>query len=378
MAPVIERDGAGVSENGGKSLQFTSMKRKLPIFQAFVAACLFGVSAPFAKLLLGEMKPVLLASFLYLGSGIGLMIYKLIQPIGSKNSDKEAKIGRKDWPWLLGATLSGGIAAPIVLMISLKNTPAATASLLLNFEGVATALIAALAFKESVGRRIWSAVFLVTLASVLLSMDVTAKWGFSPWAVGILCACAFWGIDNNFTRNISAKDPVMIVAIKGTVAGCFSLFLAFLLGHSLPSALKILLALALGLFCYGLSILFFILSMRELGSARTSAYFASAPFIGTVLSFLIFRDPPNAFFIISLPIMALGAFLLFGEEHLHLHTHFETEHEHSHHHEDGHHLHEHPGTVKDQTHSHPHKHEELPHEHPHAPDIHHRHGHQEH
>lgn len=353
------------------------MNSKFPIFQALIAASLFGASAPFSKLLLGEMQPVLLASFLYLGSGIGLTIYKFIQRTGFKNSYREAEIGKRDWPWLIGATISGGIAAPIVLMVSLKQTPAATASLLLNFEGVATALIAVLVFEESVGKRIWSAVFLITLASVLLSMDLAAKWGFSLGAVGILCACTLWGIDNNFTRNISAKDPVMIVAIKGTVAGCFSLFVAFLLGYSLPSAFKILLSLALGLFCYGLSIVFFILSMRELGSGRTSAYFASAPFIGAALSFLIFREPPNTLFVVSFPIMVLGAFLLFGEEHAHLHTHFETEHEHSHHHEDGHHLHEHPAIAKNQPHSHPHKHEDLTHEHTHTPDIHHRHGHQE-
>ena len=353
------------------------MKRKFPIFQAFIAAFLFGASAPFAKILLGEMPPVLLASFLYLGSGIGLLIYKLVQRIGFTNSYKEAEIGKKDWPWLFAATISGGIAAPIVLMVSLKQTPAATASLLLNFEGVATALIAVLAFKESVGKRIWSAVFLITLASVFLSMDLTGTWGFSLGAVGILCACALWGIDNNFTRKISAKDPVMIVAIKGTVAGCFSLFVAFLLGNSLPSAFKILLSLALGLSCYGLSIVFFILSMRELGAARTSAYFASAPFIGAALSFVIFREPPNMLFVISLPVMIVGAFLLFGEEHFHLHTHFEIEHEHSHHREDEHHLHDHPAIVNSQPHSHPHKHKELRHEHPHTPDIHHRHGHQE-
>ncbi len=352
------------------------MRRKQPVFQAFIAASLFGASAPFAKLLLEQVQPVLLASFLYLGCGIGLAIYKFIQNLGSKNSYREAKIGKKDWPWLLGGILSGGIAAPIVLMVSLKQTAAATASLLLNFEGVATALIAVLVFKESVCKRIWSAVFLITLATVLLSMDLTAKWGFSVGAIGILCACTLWGMDNNFTRNISAKDPVMIVAIKGMVAGCFSLFVAFLLGNSLPSVFKILLSLLLGLLCYGFSIVFFILSMRQLGSTRASAYFASAPFIGTALSFLIFREPPDTFFVISLSVMVIGTFLLFSERHFHLHTHFEIQHEHSHHHKDDHHLHEHPGIPGSQTHSHPHKHGALTHDHPHTPDIHHRHTHE--
>ena len=350
--------------------------KKSPIFHVLTAAILFGASAPLAKLLLGEIQPVVLAAFLYLGSGIGLFIYKIIRHILGKESKKEARLQRKDFPWLFGSVLSGGVAAPIVLMFSLKHTPASTASLLLNFESVATTLVAALAFHEAVGKRVWSAVAFVTIASVLLSLDATGEWGFSLGAVGILVACVLWGIDNNFARNISSKDPIDIVIIKGIAAGFFSLILALILGDPLPGLRSLLLSSILGLFSYGLSIVFFILAMRDLGSARTSAYFASAPFIGAAISFIIFREPPNILFIISLPILIAGVFLLFGERHSHTHTHFEIEHEHMHSHEDGHHSHTHLADDGNKVHSHLHKHEGPTHKHPHAPDIHHRHDHE--
>jgi drug/metabolite transporter (DMT)-like permease len=208
------------------------------IFYAFVAACLFGASAPLAKLLLNDIQPVVLASLLYLGSGFGLLIYKLFAGIAQKKSTQEARLSRTDLPWLLGATVSGGIAAPIVLMFSLRHTPAATASLLLNFEGVVTALIAAAAFREAISRRIWAAITCITVAIVLLSLDTSGKWGVSPGALGVLCACALWGVDNNFTRNISAKDPVVIVIVKGIAAGLVSLILALILGNTFPGGMK--------------------------------------------------------------------------------------------------------------------------------------------
>ena len=346
------------------------------MFHVLTAAILFGASAPLAKLLLGEIQPVVLAAFLYLGSGVGLFSYKIILRIVDRESNKEAELKKNDFPWLLGSILSGGVAAPILLMFSLKHTPAATTSLLLNFEGVATALIATLAFHEAVGKRVWSAAAFATVASVLLSLDTTGGWSFSLGAVGILGACVLWGIDNNFTRNISLKDPIDIVIIKGIAAGSFSLILALLLGDPLPNFYSLLLSSALGLFSYGLSIVFFIFAMRGLGSSRTSTYFASAPFIGAAISFVIFREPPNTLFIISLPIMITGAFLLFSERHSHRHTHLEIEHEHMHSHEDGHHSHTHSVEYGKEVHSHLHKHERLMHEHPHAPDIHHRHDHE--
>ncbi len=340
------------------------------VIQALIAALLFGASAPLAKLLLGEVEPIPLAAFLYLGSGIGLLFVKFFQ----RTANSEAKVEKSDFRWLAGAILAGGVAAPITLLFSLKNTPAATASLLLNFEGVATTLIAFLAFKESVSRRAWWAIALITIASIFLSINLNAQWGFSLGALGIIAACVLWGIDNNFTRNISAKDPLVIVTIKGLGAGSFSLIMALFLGNNLPSWEVILGALVLGSLSYGASIVLFIHAMRGLGAARTSALFSTAPIAGIILSTLIFQEFPSWLFIVALPIMVIGAFLLVNDEHEHHHVHEMVIHEHSHSHDDGHHEHEHNGEFS-KKHSHVHTHDELAHVHHHMPDLHHRHVH---
>ena len=352
------------------------MKRNnfYPIIQALLAAFLFGVSAPLAKLLLGEIEPIPLAAFLYLGSGFGLIIIKIFQRIDKNKENKEAQINKKDYLWLAGAVIAGGIAAPIILLFSLKNTPASTASLLLNFEGVATTLIAVAAFREAISHRAWWAVGLITLASIILSLNISAGWGFSLGALGIVIACILWGIDNNFTRNISAKDPISIVAIKGFVAGSFSLILAFSLGNSFPSLGIILLAMLLGCFCYGFSIVLFIRAMRSLGAARTSAVFGSAPLAGMILSFIVFKELPGWMFFVAIPLMIIGTLFLTGEEHVHQHLHRAIIHEHAHTHQDGHHTHDHNG-MKIQSHSHMHNHLEVEHSHHHMPDTHHRHEH---
>jgi len=191
----------------------------VPKLQAIMAAILFGASAPLAKLLLGNIQPVMLAALLYLGCGLGLFTLRLLRNLFVRSILREAGLTSPDIPWLMGAILAGGVAAPIILMFSLKNTPAATASLLLNFEGVATSLIAVLLFKEALGKRVWAAVAIITLASIVLTLDGKGAWGFSIGAAGVLLACIFWGIDNNFTRNISAKDPLLIVIIKGSRIG---------------------------------------------------------------------------------------------------------------------------------------------------------------
>ncbi|MCL5020554.1 MAG: DMT family transporter [Bacteroidetes bacterium] len=259
--------------------------KKTAIIYILISTLLFGASAPLAKLLLGAIQPVMLAALLYLGSGFGLLIYKLILHAFGRKAGREAGMKRGDFPWLIGSVLAGGVGAPVVLMFSLKSTPASTASLLLNFEGVATALIAGFAFHEAIGKRIWLAVALITTASIILSLNVTGSWGFSIGSLGILGACFLWGIDNNFTRNISLKNPLDIVIVKGIAAGSFSFVLALTVGNRLPGFHATLFSLALGLLSYGLSIVFFILAMRDLGSARTSAYFASAPFIGMAISY---------------------------------------------------------------------------------------------
>ncbi len=342
------------------------------ILQALTAAIFFGASAPIAKLLLGDdIAPIYLAAFLYLGSGTGTFLFRLTQRIQSKNV--EADIKSPDIRWLAGAIISGGILAPIILMISLQNTPASTASLLLNFEGVGTTVIALLFFKEAIGRRAWTAIIVITLASIFLSTNFNEGFGISLGALGIILACVLWGMDNNFTRNISGKDPLAIVAWKGLVAGTFSFFLAFFLGNQLPSLKIILGTLVLGFISYGLSTILFIRSMRGLGAARTSALYGTAPLAGVLLSIIIFGEFPSFFFIIAAILMIGGALLLINENHEHTHIHTAMIHEHSHSHVDSAHGHDDSKGV----HSHEHEHPAEEHEHGHMPDIHHRHGHED-
>src|SRR5512138_1437360 len=304
------------------------------ILQALLAALFFGASAPISKLLLGNVPPVLMAAFLYLGSGTGISLIKLYQRL--MRHQKEAGIRRPDVGWLAGAILSGGILAPILLMISLKNTPASTASLLLNFEGVGTTLIAMLFFHESISRRALAAVLAITLASIFLSTNFSGGLSFSLGALGVILACMLWGLDNNLTRNISAKDPLTIVAWKGLVAGSFSLLLALVLGQQLPTIPSILSILLLGFISYGLSTMLFIYSMRGLGAARTSALYGTAPLAGVILSLIIFKDPITFLFAIASLLMIAGALLLANEEHAHFHIHMPVVHEHIHSHDEFH------------------------------------------
>lgn len=351
------------------------MKTKsLPfVLQALTAAIFFGASAPFAKLLLGDISPVYLAAFLYLGSGTGISLIKLGQKLISPTQQTEASLKKEDVKWLAGAIISGGVMAPIVLMVSLKNTPASTTSLLLNFEGVGTTLLALFFFKEAISRKAWMAILVITLASVFLSTNFSE--GFSPslGGMGIILACLLWGLDNNLTRNISGKDPLVIVAWKGVVAGTFSFFLAFLLGNTMPSFISILRTMMLGFVSYGMSTILFILSMRGLGAARTSALYGTAPLAGVLLSIIIFGESPSIAYILAGFLMLGGAFLLINEEHSHFHVHTAIFHEHSHNHDDP--THQHDSIVRG-VHSHEHEHPAEEHQHDHMPDIHHRHGHE--
>ncbi len=348
--------------------------RTAHILQALLAAVLFGASAPLAKLLLGELDPIPLAALLYLGSGMGLLSVKLFQRSQARTLQQEARVVRADLGWLVGAILAGGVAAPIVLLFSLKNTPAGTAALLLNFEGVATTLIAFWIFKESLSSRAWWAVALVTIGSILLSVYMQESWGFSLGALGIILACVFWGLDNNFTRNIAAKDPIAIVMIKGFGAGSISFILALLTGSKLPEWQAILGSLALGALSYGASIVLYIYAMRGLGAARTSTLFSTAPVVGLVLSVLLLNETPGWRLFAALPLMVAGALLLIYDDHTHTHTHAVLTHEHAHTHDDAHHVHVHPGDHQSR-HSHVHTHEATTHTHAHMPDLHHRHEH---
>lgn len=350
------------------------------MFQALGAAILFAASTPLSKLLLREVQPVPLAALLYLGSGMAALLLILFQ---SKQRFKryhslplEASISKEDLPWLAGALLAGGVIAPIVLLFSLQVTPASTASLLLNFEVVATAFIAAIIFRESTGRRLWVSMAAITLAAILLSWEGN-HWGLSLGAVGVLAACFLWGLDNNFTRVISTKNPISIVAVKGLGASLFSLVLAYLWGNQLPGWDGIIKALSLGSLSHGLSIILFIQAMRGLGAARTSVLFGTAPFIGSIISFAIFQETPGVIFCLSFLIMVGGTYLLFSERHTHTHHHVSQIHDHRHSHDDLHHGHPHQGMDSTKEHAHPHSHGQLAHTHPHTPDTHHRHAHME-
>jgi drug/metabolite transporter (DMT)-like permease len=348
------------------------------VFTALAAAALFGASAPFSKLLLGHIEPIPLAALLYLGSGLSALLFRSLMNLRvKKDQPQETSLSRGDIPWLVGAIFSGGVAAPILLLVGLQHTPAAAASLLLNFETVATTLIAFIVFHEAVGKRAGWAVALVTLASILLSATSAGGWGVSLGALAILSACFLWGVDNNFTRNISAKDPLTIVLFKGLGAGVFSALLAVGLKQPFPAWSGIFLALLLGALSYGLSITLFILAMRAQGAARTSALFGTAPFVGACIAMLLLAEQPTRLFLPALALMAAGAWLLLSEDHAHLHRHEAFEHDHRHTHNDSHHLHTHAENelAEGDSHAHPHTHPVTQHSHPHLPDIHHRHAH---
>ncbi len=345
-----------------------------PYLYVLIAAVLFGINAPLSKLLLKEINPLILAGLLYIGSGLGFLIYQLIQHKGHLSN--EAPLTKADIPWLAGAILSGGVTAPIILLIGLTHIPAATASLLLNFEGVSTTVLALIIFKEFIGKRIWIAIALITTGSVILSSDFSNKYFFSVGSFAILLACLLWGLDNNLTRNISAKNPIIISMFKCLIGGTISIILGFISGGKLPSFSYSSLSMLLGFISYGLSIMFFILALRELGAARTSAGFSIAPFIGTGLSLIIFHQVVAPSFLIVLILMVGGVILLMSEQHIHKHEHLLIEHDHPHTHDDSHHLHVHHGIAdKNLNHSHLHQHPPVVHEHPHTPDIHHRHKH---
>ncbi len=292
----------------------------------------------------------------------------------------EAPPGRSDIPWLIGVTISGGILAPIILIISLPGTPAATASLLLNFEAVATTLIAAAIFREWVSRRVYVALGCITASCLLLTYDPAADFGLSLPALGILLTCFFWAVDNNLGQRLSEKDPFLTISIKGIGAGSVTLLLAIAAGEQLPGPATTAAAMLIGFLCYGgLTSILFLLALRGIGAARAGSLLAISPFFGVLFSFILFAGLPAGVFYAALPVMILGAWLLVTEKHSHLHRHPPMIHEHRHRHDDLHHDHTHtaddPPLSVDGEHSHMHEHAELIHEHPHQPDIHHRHSH---
>jgi drug/metabolite transporter (DMT)-like permease len=342
---------------------------------AIMAALLFGMSTPFAKILTRQIDPVILSGILYLGSGIGLALWVGLRNIvAMRFIAREAPLSRRDFPWLAAATLTGGMIGPAFLMIGLRITSSSTASLLLNLETVFTFLIAWLIFRESAGKRIIIGAAAIVVGGILLSRQggeiQVSFWG----PVCIAIACLAWGIDNNLTRRISTGDPVLIAAIKGLVAGSANIGIGIIAGRELPGVSMACWAALLGFLGYGLSLVFFILSLRHLGAARTSAYFAAAPFIGALASFAILGETVSCQFVAAALLIAAGIYLHIIERHIHEHIHQEFIHEHPHRH-DEHHRHSHDRAVPHDMHTHSHRHSPLIHSHPHYPDIHHQHPH---
>jgi drug/metabolite transporter (DMT)-like permease len=339
---------------------------------ALVSAALFGASTPLAKSLLGSVSPWLLAGLLYLGSGIGLFALSFIR---GNRAHVEAPLRRKDLPWLAGAVLAGGVVGPLLLMLGLSTTAAASAALLLNLEGLATMAIAWLAFREATGARVMIGAFAILAAAIVLSWQGSGL-SFETGGLFIVGACIAWGVDNNLTRKISASDPVQIAMIKGLVAGAVNFGLAMAFGNQMPSAWTTLAAGIVGLLGYGLSLILFLLALRSLGTARTGAYFSAAPFIGATISIALLSEPLTIQFGAAALLMGLGVYLHVTEWHEHMHTHEEMEHEHAHMH-DPHHQHEHgPNDPPGEPHSHWHRHLPMTHKHPHFPDLHHTHSHE--
>ncbi|HXA21791.1 MAG TPA: EamA family transporter [Acetobacteraceae bacterium] len=342
------------------------------ILLALMSAILFGVSTPFAKLLLGSVDPWTMAGLLYLGAGVGLAAVHLSRGV-LRLPAIEAPLRRSDLPWLSLVIASGGIAGPLLLMFGLMRTDAAGASLLLNLEGLATMGIAWVVFHENVDRRLLLGAFCIIGGAALLSWQgqSSLQWG----ALLIAGACLCWGIDNNLTRKLSSADPVQIAMLKGLVAGTVNLLLALANGAALPPMGTLLAVCAVGFLGYGVSLALFVLGLRHLGAARTSAYFSLAPFVGAILAVSMLGEPLSVELLLAGGLMGLGLWLHLAERHDHEHVHEPTEHEHRHDH-DAHHQHEHgPNDPPGTPHTHWHRHSPLAHRHPHYPDLHHRHGH---
>ena len=338
------------------------------VLAALAAALLFGVATPLAKLLLETISPWMLAGLLYLGSGVGLTLYRRLSHAPAVH------LPRNDLPWFAGAIFAGGIVGPVLLMIGLTGLPASGASLLLNTEGVFTALLAWFVFKENFDRRIALGMFAIVTGAVVLSWHGEARFAGLWPTLAVLGACLAWGIDNNLTRKVSLTDATWIASMKGLVSGAVNLILAFSLGASMPALPNLAGAMVIGLLAYGVSLTLFVVALRHLGTARTGAYFSVAPFFGALLA-LLMGEPVTMPLLVAGALMALGIWLHLTEHHEHEHAHEEMVHNHEHIHDEHHqHQHDYPVTPGSK-HRHQHRHEPLTHVHPHFPDVHHQHNH---
>jgi drug/metabolite transporter (DMT)-like permease len=347
---------------------------RMAITYALVSAALFGVSTPAAKVLIGSVHPAVLAGLLYCGAGIGVAVLRRVLPFIVTGAP-EVAIGRPDLPWLASAIGVGGVVGPLLLMFGLARTDAAAASLLLTLEGAATALMAWFIFHENFDRRIALGMgCLVTGAAVLSWSGTPTPDGFiGPLAIA--GACLAWGLDNNLTRKVSLADPLQIVELKGLIAGPFNLVLGLAVGAALPSQSSAIIAGLVGFFGYGLSLALFVVALRHLGTARTGAYFSTAPFLGSIVAVIALGEPMTAQLAVAGCLMALGVWLHLSEHHEHEHVHERMAHSHPHVH-DEHHRHAHSALdPPDEPHTHFHEHAPMRHAHAHMPDMHHLHRH---
>jgi drug/metabolite transporter (DMT)-like permease len=352
------------------------MRISKAILSALAAAVLFGASTPIAKTLVGEIPPVLLAGLLYAGSGLGLALGLLLRRL-ARNAKAPASFA---WPhgpdlgWLAGAILFGGVLGPVLLMLGLISTPASISALLLNLEAVFTALLAWFVFRENFDRRIAAGMALIIVGGLVLSWKPD-RLAMAPGALLIAAACLCWAIDNNLTRKVSGSDAMAIACIKGLVAGAVNVGAAVIIGVAMPPLSIAATAAMVGLAGYGISLALFVLALRELGAARTGAYFSVAPFFGAALAVAVQHEPVSAPLIIAAGLMASGVWLHLSEVHEHSHQHELLEHSHSHVH-DEHHRHGHDSDWDGvEPHTHRHVHRPMRHAHPHYPDIHHQHEH---
>ena len=343
---------------------------------ALLSAALFGASTPAAKALLGTVDPALLAGLFYCGAGIGTgILRRMLRSLRSNGTAQETPLARGDVPWLAGAIASGGVVGPLLLMFGLAHTEASTASLLLTLEGAATALLAWFVFHENFDRRIALGMLLLIAGALLLSWSGTATLATVTGPAAIVAACVAWGLDNNLTRKVSLADPLQIVAIKGLVAGPVNLVLALAVGGHWPTFGITLTAAIVGFIGYGVSLALYVLALRDLGTARTGAYFATAPFLGAVVALAFLHEPVTLQLVIAGALMAAGVYLHLTEHHEHEHAHEPMTHSHLHLH-DEHHRHAHElGDPPGEPHTHVHRHAPLRHSHPHVPDMHHTHRH---
>ena len=351
-----------------------SMRDKFgPVAAIILSAALFGISAPLAKSLVEGMPATELAGLLYLGAFLGLSFFIVFRWLTGKRNKYEP-LARNDAKWLIGSIVSGGIAAPILMITGLTFISGFTASLLLNLEGVFTALLAVTLFRQKEGKRLWMALIIMTLASVLLTYDPTNGGFRIEGTLFLVGAMLFWGLDNNLTQKISGKDPVQISMMKGMVAGTSSIIITLLIGVPMVFGPGIGYALLLGAFSYGVSLVLFILALSKMGSSRTAALFAIGPFIGAAISIPLLGEPLEWLMLPASIMMAAAVWLITREKHSHEHRQTAITHAHPHEHADPHHQH-HPHEEIVGSHSHLHAHEETVHSHAHWPDTSHQHDH---